>query len=85
MIAKAFLISQLLLAWIIVVLSTLYASWNYRHETSSETNSADDGLDEWWTVRDAFAIDALRETVFALTIVAAFLISFESYINAKAR
>ena len=51
----------------------------------NETSSADDGLDEWWTVRDSVAIDALDETVFALTIAAAFLISFESYINAKAR
>ena len=80
-IAKALLILQLLIAWVIVVLSTLYASWNGRNETSS----ADDGLDEWWTVRNSFAIDALGETVFSLTIAAAFLISFESYINAKAR
>ena len=81
MIAKALLRLQLLLAWVIVVLSTLYASWNGR----KDTNSADDGLDELWTVRDPVAIDVLGETVFSLTIAAAFLISFESYINAKAR
>ena len=80
-IAKILLILQLLLAWVIVVLSTLYASWNGRNETSS----ADDGLDEWWMVRDNTAINAVDEIVFSLTIAAAFLISFESYINAKAR
>jgi hypothetical protein len=79
--AKFILVLQLLLAWVIVVLSTLYASWNGRNETSG----ADDGLDEWWMVSDSLAIDAVGETVFSLTIAAAFLISFESYINAKAR
>ena len=72
---------QLLLAWFIVVLSTLYASWNSRNETTS----ADDELDEWWMVRDSFAIGAVDETVFSLTIAATFLISFDRYINAKAR
>ena len=79
--AKIFFVLQLLVAWIIVVLSTLYASWDGR----KECGSGDGEVRPWWVVSDTFTIDALGETVFALTIVAAFLISFESYINAKAR
>ena len=77
--AKLFFCSQLLVAWTIVVVSTIYATWDGRNEY------ADGEVRPWWVVSDSFTIDALRETVFALTIVAAFLISFESYINAKAR
>ena len=72
---------QLLVSWAIVVISTLYASSDDRNEYSSADGEARD----WWVVSDTFTIDALGETVFALTIVATFLISFESYINAKAR
>ena len=79
--AKIFFILQLFVAWAIVVISTLYASSDERNEYSSADGEARD----WWVVSDKFTIDALGETVFALTIVAAFLISFESYINAKAR
>ena len=86
--AKIFFILQLFVAWAIVVISTLYASSDDRNEYSSAdglNGSADGEARDWWVVSDKFTIDALGETVFALTIVAAFLISFESYINAKAR
>ena len=76
--AKIFFRLQLFVSWVIVVLSTLYASWDGRYENGSADR-------DWWVVNDLFTIDALGETVFALTIVATFLISFESYINAKAR
>ena len=79
--AKIFFILQLFTAWSIVVFSTLYASWDDRNEYGS----ADGEARPWWVVSDKFTIDTLEETVFALTIVATFLISFESYINAKAR
>ena len=78
--AKFFFVLQLLVAWVIVIVSTLYASWDGRNEYS-----ADDEARPWWVVSDSFTIDALGETVFALTIVATFLISIESYIKAKAR
>ena len=77
--AKIFFILQLFTAWSIVVFSTLYASWDDRNEYGS----ADGETGPWWVVSDNLAIDALEETVFALTIVATFLISFESYVNAK--
>ena len=79
--AKIFFILQLFVAWAIVVISTLYASSDDRNDYG---NATDGGVRPWWVVSDTFTIDALGETVFALTIVAAFLISFESYINAKA-
>ena len=79
--AKFFFVLQLLVAWVIVIVSTLYASWDGRNEY----DSADDEARPWWVVSDSFTIDALGETVFALTIVATFLISIESYIKAKAR
>lgn len=79
--AKIFFALQLFVAWSIVVLSTLYASWDGRN---AEYGSAEGELRPWWVVSDSITIDALGETVFFLTIFAAFLISFESYINAKA-
>ena len=81
MMAKIFFILQLFVAWSIVVISTLYASWDGRN---AEYGSADGEVRPWWVVSDSITIDALGETVFFLTIFAAFLISFESYINAKA-
>ena len=82
LLAKIFFILQLIVAWIIVVVSTLYASWDGRN---AEYGSADDEVNPWWVVSDSLMIEALGQTVFVLTIVATFLISFESYINAKAR
>lgn len=82
LLAKIFFILQLFVAWIIVVVSTLYASWDGRN---AEYGSADDEVNPWWVVSDSLMIEALGQTVFVLTIVATFLISFESYINAKAR
>ena len=38
-----------------------------------------------WIVSDSSVIIRLGETVFFLTVAASFLISFDSYINAKAR
>ena len=69
-IAKLFFIVQLLVSWAIVVVSTLYASWQDPDDCTDGENCA------WW-------ITALGETVFGLTVVASFLISFDSYINAK--
>ena len=76
--AKVFFVLQLLVAWVIVVVSTLYSSWDGR-------DSADGEVRDWWVVSDSLTIEVLGEVVFVLTIFAAFLISFESYINAKAR
>ena len=74
--AKIFFVLQLLVAWIIVVLSTLYATWDSQRECDSG---------DWLRVSDSFTIDALGVIVFVLTIVAPFLFSLETYINAKAR
>ena len=79
--AKVFFVLQLLVAWVIVVVSTLYSSWDGRNEYGS----ADGEVRDWWVVSDSLTIEALGEVVFVLTILATFLISFESYINAKAR
>ena len=78
--AKIFFVLQLLVAWIIVVLSTLYASWDGRILTNESGSDESD----WWVMSDSLAIEVLGHFVFGLTIVATFLISFESYINAKA-
>ena len=67
--AKILFIMQLLVSWVIVVISTLYA-----YEGSAG-----------WIVSDSSRIVTLGETVFFLTVGASFLISFDSYINAKAR
>ena len=68
---------QLLVSWAIVVISTLYGRG---------TDDCADGEDcAWWIVSDSSAINALGETVFVLTVGASFLISFDSYVNAKAR
>ena len=79
--AKFFFIVQLLVSWAIVVISTLYASWDGR--------GADDCAEgeecAWWIVSDSRTITALGEVVFGLTVVASFLISFDGYINAKVR
>ena len=79
--AKIFFVLQLLVAWIIVVLSTLYASWDGRILTNESGSDESD----WWVVNDSLAIEVLGHFVFGLTIVATFLISIESYIKAKAR
>ena len=72
---------QLLVSWAIVVISTLYASWDGR--------GADDCAEgeecAWWIVSDSRTITALGEVVFGLTVVASFLISLDGYINAKVR
>ena len=86
--AKIFFILQLFVAWAIVVISTLYASSEDLNDYGNAdplNYSAVGETRDWWVVSDKFTIDALGETVFALTIVAAFLISLESYFNAKAR
>ena len=60
---------QLLVSWATVIIATLYASFQCAH----------------WIENDSRTITLLGETVFCLTIVASFLISFDSYINAKVR
>ena len=62
---------QLLVSWAIVAISTLYA--------------CKDSGGFWWIESDSSAINGLGEVVFFLTVAASFLISFDSYINAKAR
>ena len=87
MLAKLLFIVQLLVSWAIVVISTLYAS----RDSSRTAEDCADGVDcesgenAWWIVSDSSAITALGETVFFLTVAASFLISFDSYVNAKAR
>ena len=72
---------QLLVSLAIVVISTLYAKWR------CADNCADgqDLASGWWIVNDSSAMTAMGDFVFFLTIGASFLISFDSYINAKAR
>ena len=73
---------QLLVSWAIVAISTLY-----RRGTDDCADGEDCESEEnsWWIVSGSSAINALGETVFILTVAASFLISFDSYINAKAR
>ena len=81
--AKFFFIVQLLVSWAIVVISTLFASWDGRG-----TDNCADGEDcasGWWIVSDSRTITALGEVVFGLTVVASFLISLDGYLNAKVR
>lgn len=82
MLAKFLFIVQLLVSWAIVVISTLYASSEGR--CTDNCAGDEDRASGWWIVSDSSAINALGETVFFLTICASFLISFDSYINAKA-
>ena len=83
--AKIFFRLQLFVSWVIVVLSTLFATSEGAGDNRNEYGRADGEDRPWWSVSDESTIVALGDTVFALTIVATFLISFESYINAKAR
>ena len=77
---------QLLVSWAIVVISTLYASWDGRTaEDCADGEDCESGKGAWWIVSDSSAITALGETVFIFTVAASFLISFDSYINVKAR
>jgi len=88
MLAKLLFIVQLLISWAIVVSSTLYASWDDQDAdggADGEDGAAESKVSAWWFVSDSLAINALGEIAFALTIIASFLISFDSYINAKAR
>ena len=72
---------QLLVSLAIVVISTLYAKWR------CADNCADgqDFASGWWILNDSGAITTLGDIIFILTVVASFLISFDSYINAKAQ
>ena len=86
MLAKLLFIVQLLISWAIVVSSTLYASWDDQDAdggADGEDGAAESKVSAF--VSDSLAINALGEIAFALTIIASFLISFDSYINAKAR
>ena len=76
--AKLIFIVQLLVSWAIVFISTLYASWDGRQDYEG-------GEGARWIVSDSNTITALGEVVFFLAVGASFLISFDSYINAKAR
>ena len=80
MLAKLLFVVQLLVSWAIVVNSTLYASW-YACLVAEDCNDDDD----WWIVSDSNVITMLGQVVFFLTVCASFLISFDSYVNAKAR
>ena len=84
LLAKILFVLQLLVSWLIVVVSTLYASW-VAWDDRNEYGSADDEVRPWWVVSDTVETNALKHTVFVLTIVAIFLILFESCFNAKAR
>jgi len=76
LLAKLLFVVQLLVSLAIVVISTLYASC---------TEDGEDYESGWWIVSDSRAINTLGDIVFILTVGASFLISFDSYINAKAR
>ena len=78
---KFIFILQLLVSWAIVVVSTLYVSWDGR--CADDCAEGEDCAG--WIIDDSSAIIAMGETVFILTVGASFLISFDSYINAKAR
>ena len=78
LLAKLLFVVQLLVSLAIVVISTFYASWRC-------TEDGEDYESGWWIVSDSSAISTLGDIVFILTVGASFLISFDSYINAKAR
>ena len=81
LLAKLLFIVQLLVSLAIVVISTLYAKWRYAENCAD----SEDCASGWWIVNDSSAMTAMGDFVFFLTIGASFLISFDSYINAKAR
>ena len=81
MLAKLIFIVQLFVSWFIVVFSMLWASWKGRGADDCTNN----GNCAWWVVSDSGAILIFGEMDFALTVGAAFLVSFEGYLNAKAR
>jgi hypothetical protein len=63
-----------------VVLSTLYTSWDGRG-----ADKCADGDCVWQPMHDSGAITALGDAVFGLAVGAAFLISYDSYIDAKVK
>ena len=73
---------QLLVSWAIVVISTLYGRST---DNCADGEDCESGESSRWIVSDSSAINALGETVFVLTVAASFLISFDSYVNAKAQ
>ena len=79
--AKVLFIVQLLVSLAIVVISTLYAKWR----SAEDCAGGEDCASGWWIMDDSSAITALGDCVFFLTVGASFLISFDSYINAKAQ
>ena len=84
--AKLLFIVQLLVSLAIVVISTLHASWDGQDaDDCADGEDCESGEGAWWIVSDSSAITTLGEAVFFLTVGASFLISFDSYINAKAR
>ena len=82
LLAKFLFIVQLLLSWVTVFISTLYAA-SYLSDDDSTDNQPAEGV--WWIVSGSRTISSLGDTAFFLTVVASFLISFDSYINAKVR
>ena len=75
---------QLILSWATVVISTLYAA-SYLSDDDSTDGEDNQPGDAWLIVSDSRTISALGDAAFFLTVVASFLISFDSYINAKVR
>ena len=73
---------QLLVSWAIVVISTLYGRGT---DNCADGEDCESGESSRWIVSDSSAMNALGETVFVLTVAASFLISFDSYVNAKAQ
>ena len=82
--AKCLFIVQLLVAWSIVVISTLYTSSDGRITDDCAEGEDCAGVD-WWIVSDSTSITMLAEVIFFLTVGVSFLISFDSYLNAKAQ
>ena len=73
---------QLLVSWAIVVISTLYGRGT---DNCADGEDCESGESSRWIVSDSSVMNALGETVFVLTVAASFLISFDSYVNAKAQ
>ena len=84
--AKGLFLLQLIVSWVIVALSSLFPTAPATAEASNGSETAGAGA----AVTSGAGIEgvdygAVGHAVFGLTVAASFLISFEAFVNAKAR
>ena len=82
--AQLLFIVQLFVSLAIVVISTIASCDGRAAEDCADEEDCENGEGACWIVSDSSTIITLGEAVFCLTVGASFLISFDSYINAKA-